>query len=86
MPRNLNSNTKSKYLAYFIKTLGSKGGGGAWHRAPHPWLRPCNEEFYDASNVNNVSPELSHNSFLAKVYKLSSRSSCRNFITKIIDK
>ena len=42
-----------------------------------------NEEFNDASYVNNVSPELSHSSFLAKFYKLSSRISCRNFIAKI---
>ena len=34
--------------------------------------------------MNNVPPELSHNSFLVKVYKLSSRTSCRNFIAKII--
>ena len=32
---NLNLNTKTKYLAYFIKALGSKGGGNG---AP-PWLR-----------------------------------------------
>ena len=34
--------------------------------------------------MNNVPSELSHNSFLAKVYKLSRRTSCRNFIAKII--
>ena len=34
--------------------------------------------------MNNVPSEFSHNSFLAKVYKLSSRTSCRNFIAKII--
>ena len=34
---NVNSNAKAtgKYLAYFIKTLRSRGGG-AWHRAPPP--------------------------------------------------
>ena len=34
--------------------------------------------------MSNVPPKLSHNSFLVKVYKLSSRTSCRNFIAKII--
>ena len=40
MPRysNLNLNTKAKYLAYFIKTLGRKRRAMA---SFPPWLRPC---------------------------------------------
>ena len=34
--------------------------------------------------MNNVPSELSHNSFVVKFYKPSSRICCRNFIAKII--
>ena len=41
---NLNSNTNTKYLTYFIKTLGSKGGG-TWHRGP-PMAAPLHYYFW----------------------------------------